>query len=651
MNDFDLSPLWISLKTSFAATFITFFVGIAVAYWMANYKGNKRGLVDGLLTLPMVLPPTVLGFFLLVIFGQHSLIGKILRQLGISIIFSWTATVIASTVVAFPLMYKTVMGAFQQIDQNLLCAARTLGASEWTVFWRVSLPLAMPGIVAGTILAFARALGEFGATLMLAGNIPGKTQTIPIAIFFASEGGQMHQAYAWVIIIVAISLGVMVAVDYLSNQQQWRFHKRVNKRNLSFLNKLLNLKLWSFLQSKINIFFKYCYQLIYPKSRAKKIIYKQTSSCLEMDIEKQNAGFKLGVAFNTDNDPLGLLGASGSGKSMTLRCLAGLETPTKGKIVLNGRVLFDSEQNINLPSRFRRVGFVFQNYALFPHMTVVENIAFGLEYGQLPKQELLSRVDKQRRVADKIVTFHLEGLENRYPHQLSGGQQQRVALARALAIEPEALLLDEPFSALDAYLRSCIQNQLLEILSTYQGITLFVSHDMEEAYRICKNLLVLSDGKVIAYNSKINIFERPETATVAQLTECKNICPAKAISANSIEAIDWGCSLEVIEPIPEQLAYVGIRAHHLTLTSDPSLENTFPGWVAHANETPHRMTLYLKLHSPPTNKQDYHLQAEVSKEKWTKIKHHQEPWYIHFNSLQLFLMTLTIQNSKFKIQN
>lgn len=217
---FDLTPLWISLKTSVAATAIAFLAGIAAARWMAFYHGRAKGLADGILILPMVLPPTVVGFILLLIFGKNGPIGQILLKLGTTVIFSWPATVIAAAVVAFPLMYKTACGAFAQIDANILDAARTLGASEWKVFWRVTMPLSWPGIAAGTILAFARALGEFGATLMLAGNIPGKTQTIPLAIFFAVEGGDMQTGLIWVIVIIAISLGVVVALNHWSNYRQ-----------------------------------------------------------------------------------------------------------------------------------------------------------------------------------------------------------------------------------------------------------------------------------------------------------------------------------------------------------------------------------------------------------------------------------------------
>lgn len=351
---------------------------------------------------------------------------------------------------------------------------------------------------------------------------------------------------------------------------------------------------------------------------------------LHVDIYKQLPGFTLEVSFRSSGETLGLLGASGSGKSMTLRCLAGLETPLRGRIVLNGRSLFDSKNGINLPSRQRRIGYVFQNYALFPHMSVAQNIAFGLH--PLPQAE------QTRRVGEQIELMQLQGLEKRYPRELSGGQQQRVALARALAIQPEVLLLDEPFSALDTHLRSQIEHQLIETLATYKGVTLFVTHNLEEVYRVCKNLLVLSKGKVVASDSKENIFNRPRTFFVAQLTGCKNFSPALAVSPQKVEATAWGCSLQVVEPIPKALAYVGIRAHQLTFPLHLNQENTFACWLVATSETPHRMTIYLKLHESPAHSQDYHLQAEVFKEKWVILKDRPSPWYVRLDPLRLLLM-------------
>ena len=225
----DLAPLWISLKTATVATIITLFIGIGAARWMTYYQGKRKALIDGLFTLPLVLPPTVVGFFLLIIFGKNSLVGQFLQHFDLSIIFTWTATVIAASTVAFPLMYTTAKGAFEQVDPDLIQAARTLGARDWRIFFKIIVPLSWPGIAAGTVLSFARALGEFGATLMLAGNIPGVTQTIPVAIFFAAEGGNIEQALFWVLCIIGISFGMIIALHYWK-QVNHTYFCRINQR-------------------------------------------------------------------------------------------------------------------------------------------------------------------------------------------------------------------------------------------------------------------------------------------------------------------------------------------------------------------------------------------------------------------------------------
>lgn len=223
----DFSPLWISIKTATLSTVITFFLGIIVSYWMSNFKGKSKGIIDGLFTLPLILPPTVVGFFLLLICGKNGPIGKLLDLFNTSLIFSWSATVIAAIVVSFPMMYRTTRSAFEQIDINILSAARTLGLSEFKIFHKIAIPLAMPGIIGGLILSFARAMGEFGATLMIAGNIPGKTQTMPLAIFFAAEGGDMEKAMLWVSIIVLLSLALIIILNYWSEIQL----KLIGRRN------------------------------------------------------------------------------------------------------------------------------------------------------------------------------------------------------------------------------------------------------------------------------------------------------------------------------------------------------------------------------------------------------------------------------------
>lgn len=600
--EFDLSPLWLSLKTALAATAITFFLGIAAAYWMLNYRFKGKELLEGLLISPLVLPPTVVGFLLLLLLGKNGPIGQLLLQVGVTVIFSWKAAVITGTVVAFPLMYKTAQGAFAQIDANLIRAARTLGASEWKIFCRIMLPLALPGITAGTILAFARALGEFGATLMLAGNIPGQTQTIPVAIYFAVEAGEMQQAAIWVLIILVLALGAIASINF------W------------LQSPLQKIKSTGESQGSCAV----------KEQKSDSFLNSSSRSGLLVEIDKQLANFSLSVAFTTESQTLGILGASGSGKSMTLRCIAGLETPDSGRVVLNNQVVFDSQRGINLPSCQRQIGFLFQNYALFPHLTVVQNIVFGLQ--ALPKAE------RQRRVADQITRLQLQGMEHRYPQQLSGGQQQRVALARALATKPAVLLLDEPFSALDTHLRSQIEQQLIETLAEYQGVTLFVTHNLAEAYRVCHHLLVLAAGKTVAHGVKTEIFEHPRNLTVAQLTGCKNFSRARAVAPHLVEAIDWGGTLQVRKPLPDKLAYIGIRAHHLSFSSYSTLENTFAAWLARTSETPHQMTLFLKLHSAPSDRHDYHLQAEVTKEKWAVLETTAQPWQVQLASARLLLL-------------
>jgi molybdate transport system permease protein len=586
---------------------------------MLNYRGRWKSVIEGIFVSPLILPPTVVGFLLLLLFGKNGPLGQLTALFDFTVIFTWYAAAIAATVVAFPLMYKTALGAFEQVDRSLLQVAQTLGASKGRIFWRVLLPLSAPGILAGTMLAFARALGEFGATLMLAGNIPGQTQTIPMAIYFAVEAGAMNEAWLWVTVIMTISLSGIIAV----NLWQKQYERKIRGQQFGSIeaNESVHDRDRK-TESPQNP----------PYTGGRGGHLSHIDQGLLVNIEKQLANFTLNTAFTSGQETLGLLGGSGSGKSMTLRCIAGVETPTQGQIVLNGQTLFDSEKQINIPSHQRKVSLVFQNYALFPLMTVSQNIAFGLQH--LPKET------RSQRVKQQLGRLQLQGLGDRYPHQLSGGQQQRVALARALATEPEALLLDEPFSALDTYLRAQVERQLIETLSTYSGVTLFVTHNLEEAYRVCEKLMVMSGGKAIAFDSKHRIFEHPGTIRVAQLTGCKNFSRATVIGENTIEARDWGVSLQVVEAIPDDLADVGIRAHQISImpNPNPSLNNTFPCWLASTIETPHRMTLFLKLNAAPQDSQDYHVEAEIFKEKWEAIKNHPFPWYVRFDPLRLILM-------------
>jgi molybdate transport system permease protein len=355
---------------------------------------------------------------------------------------------------------------------------------------------------------------------------------------------------------------------------------------------------------------------------------------LDVQIEKKLPDFELDVAFSVSEAPLSILGASGAGKTMLLRCIAGLEQPGRGRVLLNGRVLFDSDQGIRVPARQRRIGMVFQHYALFPHRTVAENIAFGLLD--------LSREEQAARLSTLIARTHLEGLAERYPRALSGGEQQRTALARALAIDPEALLLDEPLSSLDTHLRSQVEAQLQETFAAYRRPTLLVTHNIEEAYRLGEQLLVLSRGKVAAFGPKEEVFKRPPTREVAQLTGCKNFSRASMNADGSVEALDWNCRLRVEQTISKPPAFLGIRAHHIDFLESmpvgaPS-ENVSPCWLVRTSETPFRITLYLSFRQQVTESSAYDLQAEVFKEKWQRFRSLPYPWHVRLSPDSLFLM-------------
>ncbi|MGD0734417.1 MAG: molybdate ABC transporter permease subunit [Terracidiphilus sp.] len=599
----DPSPLYISVATTCAATTATFLLGMLAARAMYGVRGSLRAWIDGILTLPLVLPPTVVGFFLLLIFGRRSPLGLALEHIGISIVFSWPATVIAATVVAFPLMYRTTLAGFEQVNPTLLEAARTLGASEWTVFRRVLLPLAAPGVIAGTVLAFARALGEFGATLMLAGNIPGRTETMPIAIFSAAEGGDMRVASLWVILIVVLSLAIIRLLNVQGPAQ------RLPRKSVELPNEVSTTPLGV---------------------TASRTNSSETTAALEIDIQRALENFNLQVAFRTGRGPLGLLGASGAGKSMTLRMIAGVATPDRGRIVLNGRVLFDGTTGTNHSASSRKMGVVFQDYALFPHLTVAENVGFGLS--AMPEQE------RRLRVGNLLQMMRIAELAGRYPKEISGGQKQRVAIARCMAIEPDVLLLDEPFAALDPHLRRQTEEQLRETLASYSGVVLFVTHDMEEAFRFCSDLLVLDSGRVIASGPRIQLFERPQTVVAARLTGCKNIVPARRVAADRVSVELWNCELQSTAPVRELLTHVGVRSHQILFQQAAESENTFNCWLVNSSEAPHEMTLYLRLHSAPQQGDSPHLQADIPKEAWRALSAQPQPWRITIDPALLLLL-------------
>lgn len=343
---------------------------------------------------------------------------------------------------------------------------------------------------------------------------------------------------------------------------------------------------------------------------------------LHIDITKNLSSFNLDVSMESKGGIIGFLGASGSGKSMTLKCIAGLEKPSKGKIVINDKVLFDSEEKINVKTRDRKVGFLFQNYALFPHMTIKDNIEIGLDK--------ISKEEKSKLSSNYIKKFGLEGLESRYPWQLSGGQQQRVALARALITSPDILLLDEPFSALDNHLRASMERELVEILKDYEGTVVFVTHDIAEAYRVCDKIIVFDGGKAKDIRDKNVLFETPQSLAEAKLTGCKNISKAKKLDNNFIFAEGWNLKLKCLEEVKDNINYIAIRSHNIKLCKNEEEENVFEVLIENIVENPFDYTLYIR--SIDSNKADL-INFTISKEEMVfdikeKIKVKFEPQYL-----------------------
>jgi len=275
------------------------------------------------------------------------------------------------------------------------------------------------------------------------------------------------------------------------------------------------------------------------------------------EIEKTLKGFSLNISINTKTDVTALMGASGSGKSMTLRCIAGVSKPDRGRIELNGKVLFDSEKKINLPPQKRGTGFLFQDYALFPNMTVRQNIMTGA------KEK--NRCKKQSAASELASVFHLSPHLDKYPHQLSGGEKQRCALARILAGSPDILMLDEPFSALDSHLRWELEMELAALFRNFPKPVLYVSHNRDEVYRLCDDIAIMNNGKCEIAGAKWALFKNPETVQAARLTGCKNIAAAEtraAANGTRVSIPDWGVEFNLAEE-RQDIQYAGIRANHI----------------------------------------------------------------------------------------
>ena len=430
-----VDALLVSLKTSAIAHAFILVVGTPAAYFLATRRFRGRSLVLTLMELPLVLPPAVAGLALLATFGQRGLLGGTLDALGLSVSFTQAAVVLAVILVASPFYLRQAIAAFEAVDPQFADASRTLGVGPLGTFRRVALPLARGGLGAGSTLAFARGLGEFGATIMFAGSAPGPDAD--------------H------------------AADDLRGARP-RLRRRARGRRAARARQ---------------------------PGHPPRIQATPHVDGLSVDLAHPLRSFRLELTLAVDGDAVALAGPSGAGKTSILRAVAGLLRPERGRVVLGSEVWLDTERGIDVPPEERSVGYVFQDYALFPHLTVAQNVAFA---GREGASALLER-------------FRISHLASARPYELSGGERQRVALARALARRPRVLLLDEPTAALDAHTRVAVRLELRDLLHEIGIPALLVTHDFEDAAALAARVGVLVHGRLVQLGTPTELVRRPPT--------------------------------------------------------------------------------------------------------------------------------------------
>lgn len=332
---------------------------------------------------------------------------------------------------------------------------------------------------------------------------------------------------------------------------------------------------------------------------------------LEVDIKKNFENFKLDAKFTNEEGILGILGASGSGKSLTLKAIAGIIKPDYGKIVLNGRVLFDKDKKINIPTKDRKVGYLFQDYALFPNMTVYENIKTGLREKNRNCEKIIDK---------KLEELHIGHIKNSMPEMISGGEKQRTALARILVNEPEILLLDEPYSAIDGYLRWSIELEVRKIIEEYKIPTLFVSHDRDEIYRMCDDIVIMAKGKSEAKKTTKELFHNPETMAAAELSGCKNFSEIEKIRENSYKIKAWDLDLDLEKDYKEK--FIGIRGHDVEISKNKKEKNSYEVEILKEIEQTFNMCLIIRKKEGQGQ-----ITVFLDKEKWKNLKNEKNLYF------------------------
>ena len=460
-TDYVKSALFVTILATLIAVIVNTFFGIMAAFLLTKFSFKGKQVLATLIDIPFSISPVIVGLAFLMTFGRLGWTYPAIRAINsffgtnIRIAFAIPGVILATIFVTFPFVSREIIPILNSQGKDEEEAAALMGASGFTIFRKITLPQMKWGLIYGIILCSARALGEFGAVNALS-KTRGETFTLPLeidALYMSGTSSSITAAFAVSSVLVLIAVIVLIL------------------RNIA----------WYRSQDKM-----------YVEMRN---IYKQYGNFRASD----------NVSFGIEKGKLAaLLGPSGSGKTTLLRMIAGLENPNAGDIFIDGKRVND------IPAAKRGIGFVFQSYALFRYMTVFDNIAFGLEIAKMPKKQI------KERVFELLELTGLSGLENRYPNQLSGGQRQRVAFARALAPNPQVLLLDEPFAAIDAKVRSELRLWLKEMVSKLGITSIFVTHDQDEAVEVADEILITNHGKIEQMGSPLEIYKSPKTPFVAQ---------------------------------------------------------------------------------------------------------------------------------------
>ena len=479
-DKYALHSIKLTIEVSLIAVVCNTFFGIFASWLITKFQFKGKKIISTLIDLPLTVSPIIAGLIYVLTFGRQSFIYPYLKAMGVRIIFAVPGIVLATIFVTFPFISRELIPVLTSQGTDEEEAAALMGANGWTIFWKVTFPHIKWPLLYGIVLCTARAMGEFGAVSVLSGHLRGRTNTMPLYIELLYQGYDFTGAFAVsaILVLMAVIILVLRSVLEYKGQQAARAAGRIETHY----------------------------------NRKAEQIMAELQQDTEKYVELRNINKTYGTFKASNNINLGiekgkliaLLGPSGSGKTTILRMIAGLETADSGDIIIDGKVVND------VPASKRGIGFVFQNYALFRYMTVYDNIAFGLKVNKWKKSDIKKRVD------ELIELVGLSGMAKRYPSQLSGGQRQRVAFARALAPNPELLLLDEPFAAIDAKVRQELRSWLRDMITKVGITSIFVTHDQDEAIEVADEIIVTNKGHIEQIGTPRQIYREPETAFMAE---------------------------------------------------------------------------------------------------------------------------------------